>query len=49
MAKKKINKKKSASNASSRLSVVYMKQQYAPNTVESTGDEYIYIYKALLL
>lgn len=41
MAKKKVNKKKSASNASSRLSVVYMKQQYAPNTVESTGDDYI--------
>ena len=41
MAKKKVNKKKSASNASSRLSVVYMKQQYAPNTSESAGDDYI--------
>jgi hypothetical protein len=42
MAKKKVNKVKlDKNNPKSRLSVVYLKQQYAPNTVESAGDEFI--------
>jgi hypothetical protein len=42
MAKKKVNKVKlDKNNPKSRLSVVYLKQQYAPNTVESPGDEFI--------
>lgn len=42
MAKKKVNKVKlDKNNPKSRLSVVYLKQQYAPNTVESAGDDFI--------
>ena len=42
MAKKKVNKVKlDKNNPKSRLSVVYLKQQYAPNTVESPGDDFI--------
>lgn len=42
MKKKKVNKVKlDKNNPKSRLSVVYMKQQYAPNTVESAGDDFI--------
>lgn len=42
MAKKKVNKVKlDKNNPKSRLSVVYLKQQYAPNTIESSGDNFI--------
>jgi len=42
MKKKKVSKKKvDNSSTSSRLSVIYMKQQYAPSTSESAGDGYI--------
>ena len=39
MKKKKVKLDKN--NPKSRLSVVYLKQQYSPNTIESPGDDYI--------